>query len=143
MVDPRESLGRYLPEESYFSRSKNAVKPKAFMPPSDLKLSVFRIDGLSLKQIWEIGEQQVIQAMPQTKVLYGLANIKVAKVNEVSLSIDPDNRPMRHANIIGWPANKARRQSIAQELAAEAKLVLKGCVPYAMDLQYGSSSRLE
>lgn len=125
VVDPGESLGRYLPEESYFSRRDNAVKPRAFMPPSDLKLSVFRTDGLSEEQIWEIGEKRVIQAMSQAKTLYGRADIKVASVLEVNLSVDPDNVPERHANIIGWSADKARRQSLAQELAAESNLILK------------------
>ncbi len=125
IVDPQEYLGRYLPENSYFLRSKNEVKPKAFMPPPDLKLSVFRIDELSLEQIWDTGEKEVIQEMPVTKVLYGLAKIKVLKVHEENLSVDPDNIPARHANIVGWPEDKGRRLSIAQGLAAEAELILK------------------
>jgi len=124
-VGLEESLGRYLPESSYFSRPQNAVKPKAFMPPTDLKLSVFRIDGLGLKEIWETGQKHVIENMPTPKTLYGLADIKVSKVQERYLTVDPDNEPPRHANIIGWPESIARRQSIAQELAAEASLMLK------------------
>ena len=128
IVGLEESLGRYLPEDSYFSRANNTVKPKAFMPPSDLKLSVFRIDDLQLEEIWEIGQKHVIDKMSKPKVLYGLADIKVFRVQEKNLKVDPDNKPIRHANIVGWPEgpeNKARRQSIAQELAAEAELKLK------------------
>jgi len=124
-VGVEESLGRYLPEDSYFSRTKNAVKPKAFIPPTDLKLSVFRIDGLKPEEIWEIGQKHVIDNMPKPKILHGRADIKVSKVQERDLSVDPDNEPIRHANIVGWPEDLGRRHSIAQELAAEANLILK------------------
>ncbi len=122
-VSREELLGRYLLEESYFSSSKNAVKPKAFMPPLDLKLSVFRIHGLSRSEIWDIGDEKVAAIMGKT--LKGVAEIKAEKVFNEELDINPNEPPTRHANITGWPEEKAKRQSIAQELAAEAKLVLK------------------
>ncbi len=127
-VASQEPLGRYLTGRSYFSPNNNAVKPEAFIPPADLKLSVFRIEGLPLEAIWDIGQKEVINAGLQSRTLYGIADIKVLKVQERNLIVDPDNKPIRHANIIGWPEgpeNKARRLSIAQQLAADAKLVLK------------------
>jgi hypothetical protein len=124
-----ESLGRYLTEKTYFSVVKNAVLPKAFMPPPNLKLSVFRIDGLGLKQIWEMGQTQVLATMPKsvaaTKRINGIADIKVSKVQRLSLNVQPTGSPSRHANICGWPEEKERQKSIAQELAAEAALKLK------------------
>jgi len=125
IVSPKESLGRYLSQRTHYSTTKNSVKPQAFMPPLDLRLSVFRIDGLQLEEIWEIGQKKVMDAMHQLKVLYGIADVKVSKVQENNLKVDPDNRPPRHANIIGWPEEKEKQKIIAQELAAEAKLVLK------------------
>ena len=114
-VSSDESLGRYLPETSYFSASKNSVRPKAFMPPPNLRLSVFRIDGLQLEEVWEIGQREVIEAMLTPKILYGVADIKVAKVRENDLEVDPDNNPsLGHANIIGWPQNKEKQKIIAQ-----------------------------
>jgi hypothetical protein len=95
------------------------------MPPPDLRLSVFRIDGLQLEEIWEIGQREVIDAMCQPKRLHGIADVKVSTVQKNDLEVEPDNIPPRHANIIGWPEEKAQRMLIAQELAAEAKLVLK------------------
>lgn len=127
-VGQEESLGRYLNQRDHFFRPDNAVRPKAFLPPPDFRLSVFRIDGLSLEAVWDIWQRKVISAMPQQRTLYGIADIKVFKVQGKNLIIDPDNKPVRHANIIGWPEgpeNKARRLSIAQELAAEAELKLK------------------
>jgi hypothetical protein len=95
------------------------------MPPRDLHLSVYRIDGLRLDEIWDIGQNRVISTMPQPRKLYGVADIKVLTVEKEKLKIDPDNVPLRHANIVGWPEDQAAQLSIAQELAAEARLILK------------------
>lgn len=105
-------------------RTKNEVRFKAFMPPPNLRLSVCRIDGLRIDEIWEEG-QKVILAMPQQKTLYGVADIKAGVVEGVKLKIDPDPVPCRHTNIVGWPEEDAKQLSIAHELAAEARLALK------------------
>lgn len=119
VVGREESLGRYLTQSNHFSRKHNSVRPLAFYPPpADLQLSVFRIDGLNKNQLWEIG-QSCIRNRPQ-KTLYGVADIKVFKVQTRGLHVAPDNIPVRHANIVGWPEEIARRNSIAQELAADA-----------------------
>ncbi len=125
IVNSNESLARYLNQKSgYFSTDRNSVLPRAFMPPTNLRLSVFRIDGLKLDEVWEIGQKEVIDVLPQSKTLYGMADIKASKVREFALEIEPSNTPPRHADICGWP-EKAKRKSVAQQLAAEAKLILK------------------
>lgn len=128
VVSQEESLARYLTQKDHYSRQENAVKPKAFMPPPNRTLSVFRIAGLSKDAIWDIGQKEVINVSPEPRTLHGMAEIKAISVQGTGLTIDPDNTPIRHANIVGWPEgpeNKARIKSIAQELAAEAKLVLR------------------
>ncbi len=95
------------------------------MPPPNRCLSVFRIDGLTLEEVWEIGKRGVIDLMVQPKELHGLADIKVSQVKEVNLEVDPDDNPPRHANLIGWPEEKHRQKLVAAELAARAKLVLR------------------
>ena len=127
-VGQEESLARYLTQRDHFSRPDNVVRARAFMPPPNFRLSVFRIAGLSTEAVWDMGQREVINNMPQPRTLYGMADIKVLSVQKNNLIVDPNNTPVRHANIVGWPEepeNKARRQSIAQELAAEARLVLK------------------
>jgi len=124
IVNPTESLGRYLTQKNHFSRRDNAVRTLAFMPPPNLRLSVFRIDGLKLEEVWIIGQREVIDVLPQPKTLYGVADIKASKVREFDLEIEPSNTPPRHADICGWP-EKAKHKSVAQQLAAEAKLILK------------------
>ena len=125
IVNPKESLGRYLTQKKHFFRRDNAVRPQAFMPPPNLRLSVFRIDGLKLEEVWTIGQREVIDVLPQPKTLYGVADIKASKVLELELRVEPNQLPSRHANICGWSEDKSKQKSIAQELAAEAKLLLK------------------
>lgn len=125
VVSPSESLGRYLTGKNYFSPLKGEVKFKAFMPPPGRRLSVYRIDGLSLDEVWDIGENNVVLAMSPPKTLYGVADIKAGVVERQSLKIEADDIPLRHANVVGWPEQEAEQMSLAQVLAAEAKLVLK------------------
>ncbi len=125
-VSPSESLARYLTQHNHYSTSKNVVKPSAFQPPSNLRLSVFRIDGLILEEVWEIGRVNVVSTMPLPKEnVYGFANIIASAVCEMDLDVDPDNNPPRHADIVGWPQEKSERMLIAQELAARATLRLR------------------
>ena len=76
------------------------------MPPQDLKLSVFQIEGLDENLIWEIGTTHV--AEPGNRTLHGRGDITVAAVSETGLGLSPDNEPPRHANIVGWPEEKFR-----------------------------------
>ena len=125
-VSPSESLARYLTHKNHYSPLNNSVRPAAFQPPPNLRLSVFRIDGLMLKEVWEIGQVDVINAMtPPKKNLRGFADIKASAVYEKNLDVDPDNNPPRHADIVGWPQEKSERKLIAQELAARATLRLR------------------
>lgn len=93
---------------------------------SIFQTSVFHINGLDEASIWVIGETHV--AGPLGKTLYGRGDILAAVVEEKKLGIDYDNTPPRHANIIGWPTEKHEQKSLAQELAAEAKLKLRDLV---------------
>lgn len=125
IVNPNESLARYLTQKKgYFSTDRISVLPGAFMPPPNLRLSVFRIDGLKLDEVWEIGQKEVIDVLPQPKTLYGMADIKASKILELELRVEPSNTPPRHADICGWP-EKAKHKSVAQQLAAEANLIIK------------------
>ncbi len=124
IVNSTESLGRYLTQKTHFHRQDNEVRTLAFMPPNNLRLSVFRIDGLKLDEVWEIGQKEVIDVLLQPRTLYGMADIKASQVRAFDLEIEPSNTPPRHADIYGWP-EKAKQKSVAQQLAAEAKLILK------------------
>ena len=122
-VSQSESLARYLTHHKHYSSLNNSVKPAAFQPPPNLRLSVFRIDGLILEEVWEIGRVNV--APLPGKDVYGFANIMASAVYKTHLDVDPDNNPPRHADIVQWPQEKSERKSIAQELAAKATLRLR------------------
>jgi hypothetical protein len=123
-VNSQEFLARYITSKSWYSRVKNRVKPRAFMPPIDRKLSVFRTDNLSEPEIWKIGLKNVIEKIVRPTNLHGRADIQALSIIESNLQIEPDNTPPRHANIVGWPELKEEQKSIAQELAAKASLKL-------------------
>jgi hypothetical protein len=124
-VSPHESLARYLTQSNHFRPQDHSVKPKAFAPPPDLRLSVFRIDGLTIEAVWEIGQANVVDRMSEPRNLHGIADVKASAIRDVDLQIDPDNVPPRHACIVGWPEDKSKQILIQLELAAKAKLVLR------------------
>lgn len=57
---------------------------------------------------------------------YGQARLLVSDITDVKLSLNCDNTPERHADIVDWPPDSEipRQISIAQELAARARLIL-------------------
>ena len=123
-----ESLARCLHQRDHFKLATHSVKPKAFEPPPNLRLSVVRIYSLSTQKVWTYLQINVIDRMLQRRSLYGIADIKVLAVQATGLTVDPDNTPLRHASIIGWPegdSNKSKRKLLSQELASKAKLVLR------------------
>lgn len=126
-VSPSEHLARYLTQGDHFNSKRNSVKHSAFMPPADnLRLSVFRIDGLRRDEVWEIGQTKVVDVMPSPmKHLYGMADIMASLVERNRLRVDPDNNPSRHADVVDWPQDKSERKLIALGLAAEATLILR------------------
>lgn len=100
-----------------------SVRYNAFMPTSNGDVSVFCILGLVESKIWEMGDIQV--ARRRGKPLLGRADILVLNVINSNLQIDPDNKPPRHANIIGWPEEKSEQKLIALKMAANAQLHLR------------------
>lgn len=124
-VGATEPLARYLTQSKHYHEATHSVRPKAFDPPPDLRLSVFRIESLAFKAIWDIGIKNVINKLPQPRTLYGMARITCSQVRDVFLDVVPDDPPSLHACIVGWPQDKSERMQLAQELAAKAVLILK------------------
>lgn len=119
---PNEEVTRFLRHSNQYVPSTNRVKPKAFHPaPSDHKVSVFRIQGLTQLQIWSLGDTYV----SSEKGLTGRADLMIEQINTADLQVESAEPPLRHANIAGWPAEKHEWMSLAQELAAVAILRLR------------------
>lgn len=112
-----EPLARYIFSRSHFSTTR--VKPRAFHPPPNLRLSVFRIQELEDSDIWAIGGNI---ASERDETLRARADITVGAVEQRGLSVEPDNTPPRHATICAWPPEKSARLLKAQELAKASTL---------------------
>jgi len=117
-VSRDETVSKYQLEKNDV-RQDGTLRYKALLPGSDGKRSVFRVYGLNESEIWDLGLEKVarIRYLP----LLGRFDLKAALVFDQELNIIPDqDLSSRHADIVGWPVEKEKRISIAQELAAEA-----------------------
>lgn len=122
-----ELLARYILYLRYIRRDQT-VKQDAFIPPSNLELSVTRHIHLTEDDIWSLGEKV---AGHRKLPLYGRADVKTEHVKMQNLEVksqpiknDPNlgDNP-NHANIIGWPLEKNARKMIALEIANAARFV--------------------
>ena len=119
-----EPLARFIFESNKFSRSKNCVKPGAFLPEfydGGHEASVSRVIDLDILSITELGKAIGVE---KEKDLLAWGEILVKSVVDVGLGLRVDAEPPRHAAIIGWPATKPEQMSYAQRLAAAATLRL-------------------
>lgn len=116
---PEELLARYIFDKNHY-RQNGTVHYNAFMPNRNNETSVFRIEGLDQKNIWDIGQDV---AKLRLKALLGRADIFAKDTSDKNLKIKSAEPPPRHANII-WFIGKSERKEIAMELAALSKLHL-------------------
>lgn len=121
-VTDDEFLARFILFHGWIRGSDSTVRPDAFIPYPYPDLSVTRHIGLSVEEIWQIG-QAVADRRPAT--LYGRADIQAFYVKRQSLRIVSTTEPKNHANVTGWPKDKPSQKIIAQELAAVCHYVPK------------------
>lgn len=122
-INSNEVVARYLLSSSDYSVNNSRVKSRALEPsPSDQCTSVFRIDGLTENEIWDMGTRFVAEA--RARRVHARADIVVSNILNLKLSILPKEPPVRHALISGWSNEKHIRMAKAQELAAHASLNL-------------------
>jgi hypothetical protein len=116
-VEDRESLARFLFSGEHFAQTKGLVKPKAFLPDPTGETSVFRTLSLTAQEIWAIGNS----IRGEKCKAYG--NINAAAVRRVGLAVNAatEDHP-RHAVIVDWPQDKAKRLSLALQLSRDTSL---------------------
>jgi len=118
-ITPSEVLSRFIMQTNWYRLSDNRVRYAAFMPnPKNGETSVYRISGISDREVWEIGDREV--GLRRDKPILGRADIGASFVISKGLNVVPSEPPIRHANIIGWPEQKSEQRLVAIELAAEA-----------------------
>jgi hypothetical protein len=114
-----EQLARYIFRREHIRSQTGEVKPDAFMPHPHRDCSVTRRATLSEMQVWERGEGVAAQ---RKLPLVGRADVTAGSVRGAGLTPVPDpveGNP-EHANIIGWPAEKAAQKQVAQLLVKSA-----------------------
>lgn len=122
-VPPSEKLARFIFSKKHFSVEKREVKFKAFTPPSNRDdISVYRISGLSDRQVWEIGRMYVERKDRTIKARANLTT-ETVYVNNLEVVADPLTHEL-HANIRPFPADRRVRDRIAKQLALASELVL-------------------
>lgn len=123
-VRAEETIAVYLLSSNDYAATRGRVKHNRFLPNKELKRSVYRVSGLTEPEIWEIGDIHV--AEPQHKTALGRGELVAKAISQQGLEIVPETNPHpRHADVIGWPAEKDARLEIAQALARVATLKLK------------------
>jgi hypothetical protein len=107
------------------------VKRRAFDPPqSNLRLSVYRLNGLTDVEIWGIADR-FVGAIKGRSVI-GRAELLETLLAPLGLSAESDPHPHPlHMNIVGWPTEKDARMAVALELAEQSKYVARtaGAMP--------------
>jgi hypothetical protein len=117
VVNPSEPVSRFLLKGDVRPDGKT-IKYSAFMPPPNLRLSVFLVSNLSDQQVWELAVKNV---EPVRGPVIGRGNLSVSQVVARRLNVSPDVDPAsKHANVVNWPEDRDERATIAKELAADA-----------------------
>lgn len=122
--DQGENLCRFLTDKDHYSSAKHIVRPTAFFPPRNNRLSVYWITDCPEAEVWAIGDEHVAPA--RGPILgQGIVNSLVA-YNDASLTVNVTGVPhARHADLIGWDEDRKKGRLQATKLADKARLKLK------------------
>lgn len=120
---PGETLSRFLTDRDQYSSKKAIVRHTAFFPPRDNRLSVFWITGFPDNVVWRLGDTYVARTRGP---VIGQAVFNSLVVYDTGLAVDLTGVPHeRHADIIGWDADRKRARLQAHKVADKALLVLR------------------
>lgn len=112
-----EWLARFIFRKEHV-RPDGTLKPDPFIPFKHIELSATRHLGLSEKELWAAGD--LVSAKRRT-VLRGRGDAQASHYMQQRLwavaAPEPDN--LKHANVIGWPADKQSQKEIALELVKD------------------------
>ncbi len=115
-----EVVSRFIFNSSQLNKAKTVIKASAFLPPENLKTSVFRKNRMSPD---EYRETKIVISEKRDKDIKVTALIGVSSVKNSGVMVEPEESEHKwHADIIGWPDDKDKRKSIAQALVKDACL---------------------
>ena len=120
---PSDTIARYIFNKTHFAASTGRVKYSAFLPP-DGETSVYRITSLTEGEICDMGQRYVAEVSGRT--LRARGDLFVSDVFSVGPNVALETSTHHlHANVIGWPPQKAQRMLVAKKLEGKAQLVVK------------------
>lgn len=123
-VEDHERISRFLFTKRHYSTQKNLVKPEAFVPHPHIELSVSCTHDLNEEDVWALGTTAML-ARSDNRNLHGRGDLLAGHVYAQKLTLDRDDDPPKHANILGWPEEGGDAQLMkATELASQATLLL-------------------
>lgn len=123
-VTPNEVVSRFIDEKSKYRASDLTSKYNLFMPPpSSLKLSTYRVSGVSEDEIWQIATEHVEPV--RGKPVIARADINASEFFNLGLSFEPNGIPHRlHADAINWGESPELIRLKALQLASKAHPVV-------------------
>jgi hypothetical protein len=83
---------------------------------------MFRTHELPDSDVWSLGDEHV--APGRRKPVIARADLQDDVLPEVELTIEPDEPPPRHHNLVGWSGDRAANQMRALRLAQVSALVI-------------------
>lgn len=128
VVGDEECLQRAIISKGQFVKTKGRVKPNLLSPPPSLQLSVTRIDGLNDVAIRDLADDVARQRGKNESLGYG--KLYAFTPRKHGLDVIPDEPPLHHANLVGWPADndpdeqRRRQLQVAKSLVEEVELIL-------------------
>ena len=101
---------------------EDSVKPKAFQPNRNSKVSIFCILDLTCPEIIEIGKRaggEMAHNKGSEVVLYGWARFQYDALKGTNLRVEWDDTCDygKHANILNWPDDSGQRLLLQMDLA--------------------------
>lgn len=129
-VDPGERITRYLTNPRWYNAARKTISAQAFKPappkPPERPVavtSVYRTNGLSEIEMWDIGDKYVTQLHPDKPAINARADISADAIIATGLQLQSEPVPHpRHANIVNWPNEDEKRQETTALLAVKAIL---------------------
>jgi len=122
VVSDNEAIARFIFSSGHFAINTERVKYGAYLPAKDGETSIYRVTGLHINEIWNIGKDFV---ETNDRKLRACAKTRANEITRHSLSIVPETDDhYRHANIKAWPTEKDEKRMLAIEIAESSKLLI-------------------
>ncbi len=120
-VADNESLARFV-FHSRDVRADSTLRPDVFIPFPHPDLSVTRHFGLESLELWEkgeaIGRERLLKLIGRGDVV-----TEEFRMRQLTVSGAPVSGNAHHANVTGWPSDKAAQKHLAQEISAVAQYI--------------------